>query len=145
MRLSDWSSDVFSADLDRAHVAAMLGVTPAAIEKQRQRRQILGVPYGSENRYPAAQFAGGEALPHLKQVLESFGDTNPWEQLMLLTTPLEGYGEERETPFEILMRRPGPRSEEHTSELQSLMRISYAVFCLEKTKNNSNIRRMTTI
>src|SRR3546814_6885450 len=31
-----------------------------------------------------------------------------------------------------------PRSEEHTSELQSLMRISYAVFCL-KTKNETNI------
>src|SRR3546814_4995147 len=31
----------------------------------------------------------------------------------------------------------GPaRSEEHTSELQSLMRISYAVFCLKKKKNN---------
>src|SRR3546814_6611213 len=29
---------------------------------------------------------------------------------------------------------PGPRSEEHTSELQSLMRISYAVFCLKKKK-----------
>src|SRR3546814_9822753 len=33
-------------------------------------------------------------------------------------------------------RRPVVRSEEHTSELQSLMRISYAVFCLKK-KNNS--------
>src|SRR3546814_7252569 len=31
------------------------------------------------------------------------------------------------------------RSEEHTSELQSLMRISYAVFCLKKKKNNTNI------
>src|SRR3546814_7848832 len=30
---------------------------------------------------------------------------------------------------------PGARSEEHTSELQSLMRISYAVFCLKKKKN----------
>src|SRR3546814_8136102 len=30
------------------------------------------------------------------------------------------------------------RSEEHTSELQSLMRISYAVFCLKKKKNNQN-------
>src|SRR3546814_4279573 len=29
----------------------------------------------------------------------------------------------------------GPRSEEHTSELQSLMRISYAVFCLKKKQN----------
>src|SRR3546814_1501946 len=31
------------------------------------------------------------------------------------------------------------RSEEHTSELQSLMRISYAVFCLKKKNNNTNI------
>src|SRR3546814_7124468 len=31
---------------------------------------------------------------------------------------------------------PKPRSEEHTSELQSLMRISYAVFCLKKKKHN---------
>src|SRR3546814_7018366 len=30
------------------------------------------------------------------------------------------------------------RSEEHTSELQSLMRISYAVFCLKKKNNNQN-------
>src|SRR3546814_5412126 len=33
---------------------------------------------------------------------------------------------------ERLLRRDDPRSEEHTSELQSLMRISYAVFCLKK-------------
>src|SRR3546814_10213717 len=31
-------------------------------------------------------------------------------------------------------KKPTPRSEEHTSELQSLMRISYAVFCLKKKK-----------
>src|SRR3546814_6130862 len=37
-------------------------------------------------------------------------------------------------------RQPGVRSEEHTSELQSLMRTSYAVFCLKK-KNNKNIVR----
>src|SRR3546814_7396658 len=33
-----------------------------------------------------------------------------------------------------------PRSEEHTSELQSLMRISYAVFCLKKKKKTSQIK-----
>src|SRR3546814_1717231 len=33
-------------------------------------------------------------------------------------------------------RWPAVRSEEHTSELQSLMRISYAVFCLKKKRNN---------
>src|SRR3546814_10443773 len=35
----------------------------------------------------------------------------------------------------VLGKRRGDRSEEHTSELQSLMRISYAVFCLKKKKN----------
>src|SRR3546814_4631441 len=34
---------------------------------------------------------------------------------------------------------PAARSEEHTSELQSLMRISYAVFCLKKNKKTSHI------
>src|SRR3546814_2251390 len=39
------------------------------------------------------------------------------------------------------------RSEEHTSELQSLMRISYAVFCLKQKKNNSNnyIHKLTIL
>src|SRR3546814_8356256 len=35
---------------------------------------------------------------------------------------------------------PKDRSEEHTSELQSLMRISYAVFCLKKKKHNKNTK-----
>src|SRR3546814_4852119 len=34
--------------------------------------------------------------------------------------------------------RKAPRSEEHTSEPQSLMRISYAVFCLKKQKTNTH-------
>src|SRR3546814_1143504 len=37
-----------------------------------------------------------------------------------------------------ILRHPPSRSEEHTSELQSLMRISYAVFCLKKKKNQSH-------
>src|SRR3546814_3693138 len=36
------------------------------------------------------------------------------------------------------------RSEEHTSELQSLMRISYAVFCLKKKKRSKNLTRGST-
>src|SRR3546814_5746320 len=36
------------------------------------------------------------------------------------------------------LRGAPPRSEEHTSELQSLMRISYAVFCLKKKKKHIN-------
>src|SRR3546814_4282575 len=38
----------------------------------------------------------------------------------------------------------GPRSEEHTSELQSLMRISYAVFCLKKNIRNTQTHRTHT-
>src|SRR3546814_3549619 len=44
------------------------------------------------------------------------------------------------------IRGAGPfRSEEHTSELQSLMRISYAVFCLKKKKYSKNINQRQTL
>src|SRR3546814_10025100 len=39
----------------------------------------------------------------------------------------------------------GVRSEEHTSELQSLMRISYAVFCLKKKKNKKDMKAIESI
>src|SRR3546814_4399217 len=46
------------------------------------------------------------------------------------------------TPLQVEMTLFAPeRSEEHTSELQSLMRISYAVFCLKKKKNKTNRRK----
>src|SRR3546814_3069583 len=41
-------------------------------------------------------------------------------------------------------KAPGERSEEHTSELQSLMRISYAVFCLKKKKYHQS-QQITTV
>src|SRR3546814_10891534 len=40
-----------------------------------------------------------------------------------------------------VLREPSIRSEEHTSELQSLMRISYAVFCLKKKKHNTTLAK----
>src|SRR3546814_1220831 len=40
-------------------------------------------------------------------------------------------------------RKSTPRSEEHTSELQSLMRISYAVFCLKKKKSSQRQTHLT--
>lgn len=83
----------------RDEVAELLGVTPAAIDKQRQRRQILGVPYGNETRYPAAQFRDGRAVPGLKAVLDALGDMHPWGQLQLLAAPLDGFGD---TPASVL-------------------------------------------
>src|SRR3546814_8719226 len=51
-------------------------------------------------------------------------------------------------PLKALMQRNPDvdwRSEEHTSELQSLMRISYAVFCLKKKKQQQNQSKTTCI
>src|SRR3546814_9151327 len=45
------------------------------------------------------------------------------------------------SPIKMAPIKMAPRSEEHTSELQSLMRISYAVFCLKKKKNNHTSTR----
>src|SRR3546814_1107237 len=44
-----------------------------------------------------------------------------------------------------LRHGPAQRSEEHTSELQSLMRISYAVFCLKKKKTDKHNNTITNI
>src|SRR3546814_2065503 len=49
----------------------------------------------------------------------------------------------RSAPIAIV-RLTDDRSEEHTSELQSLMRISYAVFCLKKKNNTNTITQNTT-
>src|SRR3546814_7342231 len=48
-------------------------------------------------------------------------------------------------PSESSSARPRRRSEEHTSELQSLMRISYAVFCLKKKKQKYNTEHILQI
>src|SRR3546814_1174378 len=49
-----------------------------------------------------------------------------------------------ETPYQPLRSGRHQRSEEHTSELQSLMRISYPVFCLNKNKNPNNVTNNNT-
>src|SRR3546814_6388233 len=60
---------------------------------------------------------------------------------------LAGFDQDRGFGHTIVSKYPPPaserRSEEHTSELQSLMRISYAVFCLKKQK--SNLSHVNTI
>src|SRR3546814_3795746 len=66
---------------------------------------------------------------------------------LLGRTPVEQFDLGRDPP--ILLSAGDRRSEEHTSELQSLMRISYAVFCLKKTKrcnySRDTKRRITHI
>src|SRR3546814_6166109 len=86
---------------------------------------------------------GGEmTMTSYDVLIVGAGHAGAQAALLLRQMKFEGsvalLGDEREPPYE---RPPlskeymaGERSEEHTSELQSLMRISYAVFCL-KTKN----------
>src|SRR3546814_7885004 len=117
MRISDWSSDVCSSDLDEAAFG------PAA---------------------SAGQSGFGDVL----QLAEAGGldrDALAWRQRChLLLFPVlcgnphlafqQGHG--ADAAFHA-------RSEEHTSELQSLMRISYAVFCLKKKKTKYNTTQLT--
>src|SRR3546814_5105996 len=60
---------------------------------------------------------------------------SPQQGLPAIPTPVD-----RQTISGELLERVPRRSEEHTSELQSLMRISYAVFCLKKKNNTTCIR-----
>src|SRR3546814_9252306 len=53
--------------------------------------------------------------------------------------------EDRDAPARHRAVEPAGRSEEHTSELQSLMRISYAVFCLKKKNTTHQINKAPTI
>src|SRR3546814_8790433 len=119
MRISDWSSDVCSSDLRR--VGEELH-HPGAAGRRRRGDHHRGA--GEERR--AAPHAGG--LPRASRAA-----------VRLLHA---GHGDVRRGPSEEEPqsrgrrdpRVAGGRSEEHTSELQSLMRISYAVFSLKKKK-----------
>src|SRR3546814_10205680 len=66
--------------------------------------------------------------PALLETLESVAAALATDGGLLLTENGVALGS-------LMFRREGDRSEEHTSELQSLMRISYAVFCLKKKIN----------
>src|SRR3546814_3509721 len=110
MRISDWSSDVCSSDLVRILAQRLLPPAPARIAED--------VDVGRPERQPVIAVVIPLALR-----LVVFGAALGRDHLALGVEQraIEGRGH-------------ADRSEEHTSELQSLMRISYAVFCLKKTK-----------
>src|SRR3546814_4200308 len=122
MRISDWSSDVCSSDLKGALDA---GANDAAL------RPLLARAY-------AMQGEGARALETLKSgpvIPEMLGEA-AWVagDVHLANGDLAAA---REAYDRAVHELPLSRSEEHTSELQSLMRISYAVFCLQKKKQSS--------
>jgi hypothetical protein len=91
--------------LTQAEVTALLGISPTAVDKLFDDQEILGVPYKNATAYPAAQFVNGRVISNLDILLRAFGASDPWERLMLLTTPLEGFGPRPETLLQTLSRR----------------------------------------
>src|SRR3546814_6918242 len=116
MRISDWSSDVCSSDLPSAMAkAGVLAMTRSlAVEWGGRGIRLNAIAPG-----PFPTEGAWERLvprPDLARVFES-------------QNPLGRVGAHLE-----LANLASFRSEEHTSELQSLMRTSYAVFCMKKKK-----------
>src|SRR3546814_4063330 len=120
MRISDWSSDVCSSDL----LTATLSDIARGAETMAVRLSDRARGTGQD----AAMVAG--ATVQSLAGLQELGDRGR----ALADTMAQIVGD-------------GARSEEHPSELQSLMRISYAVFCLKKKTtykhNRNNYKRET--
>src|SRR3546814_7506082 len=116
MRISDWSSDVCSSDLicGELRESGLMDTLPGKGEVMIQMivslyRAIIGVLFvvGLVATFALAAQGGAGLIMGLGIVL-----------FMVMALGISAV-----------------RSEEHTSELQSLMRISYAVFCLKKKKH----------
>src|SRR3546814_5535960 len=138
MRISDWSSDVCSSDL--TNDGRLLA---SAVERLLDRHHVRvrrRLPQEGEDDVEALVrmvddnvlgFDRGKAIAVMFP--DSFGKTRRIGS-ELQVRPIE---------FDEL-REIADRSEEHTSELQSLMRISYAVFCLKKKKKNIKHSKIKT-
>src|SRR3546814_2175741 len=112
MRISDWSSDVCSSDL-HVIVTPDEGRDEACARLRREQRLIGAEAKRDVDQRPVVgqPLAGLEPVHRQRQLDGDIG---------------------RKRAHDIGLAH---RSEEHTSELQSLMRNSYAVFCLKKKKN----------
>src|SRR3546814_2602669 len=115
MRISDWSSDVCSSDLAVETVkAGFVGFAAGAGKRdEHDLARELALPFGE------MLFLG-----HRRD------DDRSGDRAVRRRRPGDRNRGERERARG---HHPRARSEEHTSELQSLMRISYAVFCSKKT------------
>src|SRR3546814_9432004 len=132
MRISDWSSDVCSSDLDGfvgdpyASDKPKFTITAQNYEQYKDNLtpgQIAMLKrYPDSYRLPVYETRRSAAMP--QHVYDAATRNATQTNMVRGGNGLENF--EKAVAF--------PRSEEHTSELQSLMRISYAVFCLKKKK-----------
>src|SRR3546814_4249028 len=98
---------------------------------QRAGVDILHVPYKGGS--PAlVDVVGGRVGAYYSTPSSAAPHIATGKVIALATTGLERTADMPDIPT---IAESGFRSEEHTSELQSLMRISYAVFCLKQNKN----------
>src|SRR3546814_5231251 len=141
MRISDWSSDVCSSDLERLLRGALenqcsdcepkgcLGVISsiACGEGAEAIREDVIARRASSRQALIDRLERGKAEGDLSPETDIEGITSCLFAVMQGMAVQAGAGASRAE----LERLVTTRSEEHTSELQSLMRISYAVFCLK--------------
>src|SRR3546814_1286445 len=104
MRISDCSSDVCSSDLTTSFTATIFGFSQSVSARMRDVLMAERIKIGL-----ALSGGGSRAIAFHLGCLRALHDRGVLPKVSVLS-----------------------RSEEHTSELQSLMRISYAVFCLKK-------------
>src|SRR3546814_6993709 len=123
MRISDWSSDVCSSDLgaapgfSEAESLSNIKLQRRAQIAARKRREIL----------EEARMASRVDVEDVVRAQDQAGAVVRAERAQ----------RQRRVDHRITRRHRLERSEEHTSELQSLMRISYAVFCLKKKQQHT--------
>src|SRR3546814_4480976 len=139
MRISDWSSDVCSSDLqrltDRGYRAQVVN---ASVSGETTAGGLARLPALLAHHHPDVvliELGGNDGLraqpiaklrDNLQQLVALAKKAGAQAAVFEMLLP-PNYGPEYVSQFT-------ERSEEHTSELQSLMRISYAVFCLKKKK-----------
>src|SRR3546814_9401334 len=140
MRISDWSSDVCSSDLFAGEGLSGRPSSGALRTFDRLKLRLDRQP--ADRRGGGALQEGGLRLlvQHQRRIL---GAVEPAKLARLVAAHLVAQRRARqeqvllaEGPGDVVVLEQHPhlgveRSEEHTSELQSLMRISYAVFCLK--------------
>src|SRR3546814_6780778 len=134
MRISDWSSDVCSSDLIRA--VAFFG---NALPNAESKTFIIGP---GDEIDDACHCVG--AIDRRCAVLEDIGarKRGDWDHVEVRRAVGARAARDEAAAVE-QHERALDRSEEHTSELQSLMRISYAVFCLKKKNYNQTLTEHT--
>src|SRR3546814_5159387 len=131
MRISDWSSDVCSSDLRECIRGKQAGKLQCCL----QSRLLVEAPEPEFLREPLPTLDDFEVV-----LRPQYSDRVPGIGISAATQPNASDEYLRWLAVRRSLHRT--RSEEHTSELQSLMRISYAVFCLKKnTKTNKETHK----